>query len=121
MKTITHKETTAINMLPYGIEVLAVCTESKIDYYMNEYRTQPDKKFGAGRGKRLLQNEILRRIISEDIYFTRHPAAQLFENNRWNEFIEDCIIYATLTNYLDGIVIDMQKLSPHPCLYATFA
>jgi hypothetical protein len=51
---MNSENTVFINMFHYGITTLVGATQDKIDWYMNEYSTQPDKKFGGGAGKKKL-------------------------------------------------------------------
>jgi hypothetical protein len=69
---------------------------------MNEYETQPDTKFFSGLGKKeLLRNlEIL--LPEEDKYFTQHPHLAISENQRWQNFCDDCVILATLSAFING-------------------
>jgi hypothetical protein len=91
-----------LNMMAYGINTIVGTCRDEIDFYMNAYATQPDKRFGGGAGKVALLEHTKDCIEHEDAYFDAHPNAQVSENKRWREFLQDCVIYATLHSYLYG-------------------
>ncbi len=89
-------DTVVINMTQYGINTFVETTEKKINFYLNEYKTQPDKRFGGGVGKKALMAFTFDCIQKEDIFFTKNLFAVITMQERWQDFLEDCIIYATL-------------------------
>lgn len=89
-------DTVVINMTQYGINTFVETTEKKINFYLNEYKTQPDKRFGGGVGKKNLMALTFDSIQKEDIFFSKNLNAAITMPQRWDEFLEDCIIYATL-------------------------
>jgi hypothetical protein len=90
-----------INMLSYNIKTLVSTTQEKIDWYFNEFKTQPDKKFGNGAGKSILCDFLLNIIQREDAYFSFDILNAEKSPTRWNEFLEDCIAFACLHSYLN--------------------
>jgi hypothetical protein len=97
-------DTIVINMTQYGINTFVETTEKKINFYLNEYKTQPDKRFGGGVGKKALMAFTLESIQKEDIFFSKNLNAAITMPQRWDDFLEDCIIYATLHSYFNNIV-----------------
>ena len=91
-----------LDMRCYGIQTFVRTTAERIDWYMNEYETQPDILFGGGLGKKNLMDHTLSCILREDLYFTKFQFAFAIEQQRWLDFLEDCMIYATLHCYLNG-------------------
>ena len=65
-------DTVVINMTQYGINTLVETTEKKINFYLNEYKTQPDKRFGGGVGKKALMAFTFEAIQKEDIFFSEN-------------------------------------------------
>jgi hypothetical protein len=85
-----------IDMIQYGINTFVETTEEKINFYLNEYKTQPDKRFGGGVGKKALMAFTFNSIQKEDIFFSKNSFAVITMQERWQDFLDDCIIYATL-------------------------
>jgi hypothetical protein len=90
-----------INMLSYNIKTLVSTTQEKIDWYFNEFKTQPDKKFGSGAGKSILCDFLLNTIQNEDAYFSLDILNAEKSPTRWDDFLEDCIAFACLHSYLN--------------------
>ena len=90
-----------INMLSYKIKTLVSTTQEKIDWYFNEFKTQPDKKFGSGVGKVIFCEFLLYNIKNEDDYFSLDILNAEKSPKRWSEFLEDCVAFACLHSYLN--------------------
>jgi hypothetical protein len=90
-----------INMLSYNIKTLVSTTQEKIDWYFNEFKTQPDKKFGSGAGKAILCDFLLNTIQIEDAYFSFVILNAEKSPTRWDEFLEDCVAFACLHSHLN--------------------
>lgn len=95
------KNLIAINMLGYGISTVVCTTQEKIDWYFNELKSQPDKKFGNGAGKQVLRNFLFQQIKSEDAFFTNDKFNGEKYASRWYEFLEDCIAFACIDSYMN--------------------
>jgi len=98
MKT---EKTVILDMTKFGIKTLVGAKQKKIDFYLTSYRTQPDSRFGGGVGKKQLMTYTYNCIQAEDKFFDRYPEAAESDPQRWLDFLEDCIIYATLFSYLN--------------------
>jgi hypothetical protein len=97
------EKTVTIDMRNFGISTVVSTKQSKIDWYMNEYATQPDEKFGGGSGKFALMIHTYDQILNEDKHFStsvNFSAAEAYE--RWQYFLDGCIIYATLNAHFSG-------------------
>jgi hypothetical protein len=90
-----------VDMLKFGIKTAVLANHSKLDWYINEYLTQPDYLFGGGIGKMKLLETLSIHLPVEDEYFNKNPIEAIEENQRWSDFCEDCIIYATLYAYMN--------------------
>ena len=66
---IKFQKPVVINMLGYNIKTLVSTTQERIDWYFNEFKNQPDIKFGSGAGKALLCVFLRNTIQNEDEYF----------------------------------------------------
>lgn len=103
MKTTkTNNEKYSINMMAYGIKTIVQASKKKIDWYMNEFATQPDKKFGGGIGKVALLNYLGQCISLEDDFFNQSHLSQIEEPKRWQEYLDDCVAFACLHSFMNG-------------------
>ena len=91
----------AINMCTYGIKTFVQTSKERIEFLLNSYSTEPDKKFGGGIGKSRLMESMWQCINHEDRYFSLHLAAGHPEPQRWQDFLDDCVVYATLYSFFD--------------------
>ena len=98
---IKSRTPVVINMLGYNIKTLVSTTQEKIDWYFNEFKTHPDKKFGSGSGKARLCDFLLNTIQNEDAYFSIDILNTEKSPTRWDEFLEDCVAFACLHSYLN--------------------
>lgn len=98
----SKKKFVTINMAIHGIKTLVATTQEKIDFYLDDYKSAPDKAFANGRGKMALKKIILPNIVAVDRYFDRNPSEISNQPQLWDDFLEDCIVYATLHSYLSG-------------------
>ena len=98
---IKSRTPVVINMLGYNIKTFVSTTQEKIDWYFNEFKTQPDKKFGSGAGKSILCDFLLNTIQKEDAYFSFDILNAEKSPTRWDEFLEDCVAFACLHSYLN--------------------
>jgi hypothetical protein len=98
---IKSRTPVVLNMLGYNIKTFVSTTQEKIDWYFNEFTTQPDKKFGDGAGKSILCEFLLYNIKKEDDYFSLDILNAEKSPKRWSEFLEDCIAFACLNSYLN--------------------
>ena len=94
--------TVVINMTQYGINTFVKTTAKKINYYLNEYKTQPDKRFGGGVGKKALMSFTFESIQKEDIFFSKNLNAAITMPQRWQDFLDDCVIYSTLHSHFNN-------------------
>ena len=91
----------ALLMSSFGINTVVMTQHSKMDWYLNEYLTQPDSLFGGGLGKKELLRRLEYLLPKEDQYFDFHPDQAITTNQRWVNFCEDCIVLATLAAFLE--------------------
>ena len=98
---IKSRTPVVINMLGYNIKTFVSTTQEKIEWYFNEFKTQPDKKFGNGTGKVILCDFLLNTIQNEDAYFSFDILNAEKSPTRWDEFLDDCVAFACLHSYLN--------------------
>ena len=102
---IKSRTPVVINMLGYNIKTFVSTTQEKIDWYFNEFKTQPDKKFGGGEGKVLLREFLFNTIQNEDEYFSFDISNAENSPTRWEEFLEDCVAFACLHSFLNNTAL----------------
>ncbi len=98
----TNNEKYFINMTAYGIKTIVKASKKKIDWFMNEFATQPDAKFGGGVGKVALLNYLGQCISIEDEFFNKSHLSQIEEPKRWQEYLDDCVAFACLHSFMNG-------------------
>ena len=104
---IKSRTPVVINMLGYNIKTFVSTTQEKIDWYFNEFKTQPEKKFGSGAGKVILCDFLLNTIQKEDAYFSFDILNAEKSPTRWDEFLEDCVAFACLHSYLNKAALPL--------------
>jgi hypothetical protein len=98
---IKSRTPVVINMLDYNIKTFVSTTQEKIGWYFNEFKTQPDKKFGSGVGKVIICDFLLNTVRNEDAHFSFDILNAEKSPTRWDEFLEDCVAFACLHSYLN--------------------
>ncbi len=92
-----------IDMTTHGLKTIVTTTQKKINWYLDDYRNTPDHSFASGQGKRALMNLISQNIINLDSHIDYElKNGNEIDRQLWNDFLEDCIVYATLHSYLSG-------------------
>ncbi|MCO4090136.1 MAG: hypothetical protein HEQ17_14845 [Limnohabitans sp.] len=104
---IKSKTAVAINMFAYGITTIVSTTQEQIDWYFNEFKIQPDKKFGKGAGKDQLCAFLYQQIKREDAFFSSDIFNSEKYPSRWQEFLEDCIAFACIDSYLNNTAVPL--------------
>jgi hypothetical protein len=104
---IKSKIAVAINMFAYGITTIVSTTQEQIDWYFNEFKIQPDKKFGNGAGKRQLCAFLYQQIKREDAFFSSDIFNSEKYPSRWQDFLEDCIAFACIDSYLNNTTVPL--------------
>jgi hypothetical protein len=104
---IKSKTAVVINMFTYGITTIVSTTQEQIDWYFNEFKIQPDKKFGNGAGKRQLCAFLYQQIKREDAFFSSDIFNGEKYPSRWQDFLEDCIAFACIDSYLNNTAVPL--------------
>jgi hypothetical protein len=96
----TKKPKSAIDMSRYGIGVVVLTEHEGMDKLVFDFEHKPDQVWCGGKGKKYFHQMLHKQLIKEDKYFDNNP--KLIERNseRWTNFMDDCVIYATLNAYL---------------------
>lgn len=96
----TKKPKSAVDMSRYGIGTVVLTEHEGLDEMMREYATTPDEIWCEGRGKKYLHKMLRKKLLKEDKYFDKNPKAIQRNSERWENFMDDCVIYATLNSFL---------------------
>jgi hypothetical protein len=89
-----------ISMLKFKIKAFVATNKKKMDWYRKEFMTQPDKRFGGGVGKKGLLSHYKVALPEEDAFFEQDPLNCLIYQQRWDEFLSDCVAMACLHEFL---------------------
>ena len=90
----------AVDMTTYGIGTVVLTEHEGLDRMMREYATTPDEIWCDGRGKKYLHKMLRKHLLKEDEYFNKNPKAIQRNSERWANFMDDCVIFATLNAFL---------------------
>ena len=105
--TNVKTEKCAIDMTGYGLATIVQTTREQILSYIHEFATQPDEKFGGGLGKDALLEYLGHSLMMEDDFFSESGFHQLEYPGRWQDYLDDCVVFACLHSYLNGIDLPM--------------
>jgi hypothetical protein len=106
----------AINMHRFGINTL-VMTQHKILVEIREkFLNDPDWSWCHGRGKKYLHGMLHKKLLAEDAYFESNIDEAVNTNQRWNDFMDDCAIFAVL----DEVITQNPLLLLHPSCVENF-
>lgn len=89
-----------ISMLKFDIKTFVVASKKQMNWYRKEFMTQPDKRFGGGVGKKGLLSHYKVALPEEDAFFEQDPLNCLIYQQRWDEFLSDCVAMACLHEFL---------------------
>ena len=118
MKTEDHKNQafSAIAMTVHGINVNVLAPHSELDSIRLSLMALPDSAWGEGLGKQHLQQQLHVQLKKENEYFLNNPGQVQHDNERWTEFMDDCIFYAVLQSVVTGAPI----ILVHPDQWSQF-
>ena len=96
----TTQAKSAIDMSRYGISTVVLTEHDCLDRMMLEFATKPDDIWCEGRGKKYLHKILRKQLLKEDKYFDKNPKAIQRNSERWINFLDDCLVFATLNAFL---------------------
>jgi len=91
----------AVPMHALGISVVVLTEHKRLEETRSEFLQKPDSIWMGGRGKNHMRNYLDVALRAQDKYFDQNPLEAVSENQRWNDFLDDCVIYAVLCSVLD--------------------
>ena len=107
----------AIPMDRFGIKTLALTPHRKIEDIRDKFIHSPDNSWFSGCGKKVMHKFLKSSLLDEDAYFNEHLDEAISTNQRWTNFIDDCVIFAVL----DMIVNQGQLILLHPSSYEEYS
>ena len=103
----------SISMESFGINCSVLTEDETVQAYCREYSKIPDSKWYGGRGKKFLHKILKQRLQVEDAYFDTHIHEAITTNDRWNNFMKDCVMLAALDHVITARPIKLI----HPSIY----
>ena len=91
-----QKAYSAIPMDRFGIKTLAVTEHEVLIKAREKFLHDPDWTWCGGRGKKFMHQMLKKNLLIEDAYFEAHIDEAIDTNQRWQDFISDCVIFAVL-------------------------
>ncbi len=90
-----------INMSVFGVGAIVLTQSTRVEYYLQKFATDPDYMIGGGVGKVVFAKQLENELLETDRFFNSHPRHRHNYSKRWAEFMEDCVILASLRSFLD--------------------
>jgi hypothetical protein len=112
----TEKQYSALSMAQYGISAVILTEHENFEKQITNFEIKPDAVWCNGRGKKYLHNLLKKNLKSEDCFFSKNTHLMTTKNQRWTDFCDDCVIFATLSSYLFDTPIHFI----HPSVYEEF-
>jgi len=103
----------AIPMDRFGIQTLVLTQHQQLIDLREEFINYPDWIWCEGRGKRFMHQMIKKNLLAEDAYFEAHAEEAIESNQRWVNFMDDCVIFAVL----DEVITSNPLLLLHPSCF----
>jgi hypothetical protein len=91
-----------LKMNVYGINTLVKTTQERIDFYLNLFETEDDAMIGGGVGKKMYGHLLIQELRMLDQQFDQSPVLRMVMPQLWDDFIEDCVIFAALDHFSTG-------------------
>ena len=100
----------AIPMERFGIKTLVLTQHQQLIDIRETFINDPDWSWCGGKGKRFMHQILKKDLMAEDAYFEAHIDEAIESNQRWVDFMDDCVIFAVL----DEVITSNPLLLLHP-------
>jgi len=90
-----------------------ITTFEQIQDVVNTFENTPDEQFCNGKGKKFLYIFLLSNLKLEDEYFNNHLDLINQNNDRWINFMDDCVLLHVLHSYLFNMPIGLLHPESH--------
>ena len=111
---LTNKVMSAVDMRIYGIDTVVLTEHEELERMMREYASKPDEIWCDGRGKKYLHKFLRKKLVKENRHFDKNPKEIQRNSKRWANYMDDCVIFATLNAFL----FDQPVYLVHPQSYS---
>jgi len=109
----TGKVMSAVDMSQFGIDTVVLTEHDEMGEIMRRFATAPDTVWCGGRGKKYLHKMLRKQLFKEDKFFTKNPKEIQRNSQRWSDFCDDCVNFATL----NALLFDQPVYLLHPQCY----
>lgn len=103
----------AIPVERFGIQTLVLTQHQQLNEMREAFLNDPDWSWCGGKGKQFMHRMLKKTLLLEDAYFEAHIDEAINSNQRWLDFMDDCVIFAVL----DEVVTNNPLLLLHPSCY----
>jgi len=86
----------AIPMERFGIQTLVLTRHQQLIGIREAFLNDPDWSWCGGKGKKFMHRMLKKDLLFEDAYFEAHIDEAVESNQRWVDFMDDCVIFAVL-------------------------
>jgi hypothetical protein len=100
----------AIPMSRFGIQTLVLTQHQQLIDIREAFLNDPDWSWCDGKGKQFMHQMLKKDLMAEDAYFETNIDEAIESNQRWVDFMNDCVIFAVL----DEVITSNLLLLLHP-------
>jgi len=100
----------AIPMSRFGIQTLVLTQHQQLIDIREAFLNDPDWSWCDGKGKQFMHQMLKKDLMAEDAYFETNIDEAIESNQRWVDFMNDCVIFAVL----DEVITSNPLLLLHP-------
>ena len=100
----------AIPMSRFGIQTLVLTQHQQLIDIREAFLNDPDWSWCDGKGKQFMHQMLKKDLMAEDAYFETNIDEAIVSNQRWVNFMNDCVIFAVL----DEVITSNPLLLLHP-------
>ena len=86
----------AIPMSRFGIQTLVLTQHQQLIDIREAFLNDPDWSWCDGKGKQFMHQMLKKDLMAEDAYFETNIDEAIESNQRWVDFMNDCVIFAVL-------------------------
>lgn len=116
MKSVQKKKRSnlvAISMNQYGVKTIVNTQLETLEETIKDFDSGNDAEYFGGKGRKALYEYLLNWLRFEDAYFDSHTWKAVRGNKRWENFMDDCVIFAAL----DAVLLKRPIHLVHPDQY----
>lgn len=107
------KKEQAYSLVPmerFGIKTVVLTQHESLDEIRDKFENDPDWTWCGGHGKKFMHQMLKKSLLAEDAYFDAHIDQAVNSNQRWSDFMDDCVLYAVL----DSVINEAPMMLIHP-------